>query len=158
MDISASYLTETADDGRNPTHFGPELSRRARGFAVWTMLQTLGRQGVADMIGGHCRTAKRLENQLADAPGVRIENEVVLNQLALTFGSDGNDDIQRDRATQAVCDRLNEGGRYFLRTATWNARTILRVSVIGAGVSLPAMDRLADDIRDAWNDRLAAPR
>jgi glutamate/tyrosine decarboxylase-like PLP-dependent enzyme len=116
MDISASYLTETADDGRNPTHFGPELSRRARGFAVWTMLQTLGRQGVADMIGGHCRAAKRLANRLADAPGVRIENEIVLNQLALTFGSDGDDDIQRDRATQAVCDRLNEGGRYFLRT------------------------------------------
>ena len=34
MDISASYLSEAPGDGRNPTHFGPELSRRARGFAV----------------------------------------------------------------------------------------------------------------------------
>jgi hypothetical protein len=87
---------------------------------------------------------------LVDAAGVRIENEVVLNQLALTFGSDGDDDIQRDRATQAICDRLNEGGRYFLRTAIWNGRTTLRVSVIGAGVSHSAMDGLADDIRGAW--------
>jgi glutamate/tyrosine decarboxylase-like PLP-dependent enzyme len=158
MDISASYLTETANDGRNPTHFGPELSRRARGFAVWTMLQTLGRQGVADMIGGHCQAAKRLADRLAHAPGVRIENDVLLNQLALTFGSDGDDDIRRDRATQAVCDRLNDTGRYFLRTATWNARTILRISVIGAGVSFTAMDGLADEIRGAWRDWIANPR
>jgi glutamate/tyrosine decarboxylase-like PLP-dependent enzyme len=155
MDIAAGYLTQTADDGRNPTHFGPELSRRARGFAVWTMLQTLGRQGIADMIDNHCRAAKRLAGRLADVPGVRIENDVVLNQLALTFGSDGDDGTQRDRATQAVCDRLNGTLNYFLRTATWNARTILRVSVIGAGVNVTAMDRLADDIRDAWSSSLA---
>jgi glutamate/tyrosine decarboxylase-like PLP-dependent enzyme len=122
------------------------------------MLQTLGRQGVADMIGGHCQAAKRLADRLAHAPGVRIENDVLLNQLALTFGSDGDDDIRRDRATQAVCDRLNDTGRYFLRTATWNARTILRISVIGAGVSFTAMDGLADEIRGAWRDWIANPR
>ena len=32
MDVSASYITPGPEDGRNPTHYGPELSRRARGF------------------------------------------------------------------------------------------------------------------------------
>jgi glutamate/tyrosine decarboxylase-like PLP-dependent enzyme len=155
MDISAGYLTETADDGRNPTHFGPELSRRARGFAVWAMLQTLGRRGIADLIGGHCRAAKALARRLAGMAGVRVENDVVLNQVALTFGADGDDGARRDRATRAVCDRLNGTAHYFLRTATWNARTILRVSVIGPGASVTAMDRLADDLRDAWRGCVA---
>jgi glutamate/tyrosine decarboxylase-like PLP-dependent enzyme len=155
MDITAGYLTQTANDGRNPTHFGPELSRRARGFAVWTMLQTLGRQGIADMIDNHCLAAKRLAARLAAVSGVRIENDVVLNQLALTFGSGGDDVPQRDHATQAVCDRLNGTTSYFLRTADWNARTILRVSMIGAGANLTAVDHLADDIRDAWSSFLA---
>jgi glutamate/tyrosine decarboxylase-like PLP-dependent enzyme len=155
MDITAGYLTQTANDGRNPTHFGPELSRRARGFAVWTMLQTLGRQGIADLIDNHCRAAKRLASRLACVPGARIENDVVLNQLALTFGSDGDDGPQRDHATQAVCDRLNGTTNYFLRTADWNARTILRVSMIGAGTTVAAMDKLADAMHDAWSGVMA---
>ncbi|CAN7759080.1 pyridoxal phosphate-dependent decarboxylase family protein [Mesorhizobium sp. LjNodule214] len=155
MDIAAGYLTHSADDGRNPTHFGPELSRRARGFAVWTMLQTLGRHGIIDVIDNHCRAAKRLAGRLVDVPGVRVENDVVLNQLALTFGTESDETAQRNRATQAVCDRLNGTTNYFLRTAAWNARTILRVSVIGAGATIMAMDQLADDIHDAWRSFLA---
>ncbi len=149
MDISAGYLTHSADDGRNPTHFGPELSRRARGFAVWTMLQTLGREGIANLIEGHCESAKRLGKQVAGIPGVRVENEVVLNQLALTFGKAGDGGTERNLATQAVCDRLNGTASYFLRTAEWNGRTILRISVIGSDATATAMDSLGEDIAAA---------
>jgi glutamate/tyrosine decarboxylase-like PLP-dependent enzyme len=85
MDISASYLTAADEDGRNPTHFGPELSRRARGFAVWAILKSLGRSGVADLIRGHCIAAKSLAERLAKVDGITVENDVALNQLVLTF-------------------------------------------------------------------------
>ena len=43
MNISASYLNHATSDGRNPTEYNPELSRRARGFAAWAVIQSLGR-------------------------------------------------------------------------------------------------------------------
>ncbi len=50
MTIAASYLPATADGERDPTHFVPELSRRARGFAAWAMLRHLGRAGIAALV------------------------------------------------------------------------------------------------------------
>src|SRR5690242_1678492 len=47
MTISASYLPPAAAGDRDPTHFVPELSRRARGFATWAMIRHLGRAGIA---------------------------------------------------------------------------------------------------------------
>jgi glutamate/tyrosine decarboxylase-like PLP-dependent enzyme len=70
MDITASYLTEDPRDGRNPTHFGPELSRRARGFAAWVMLQTLGRKGVAEIVRRHCACARLVAERLVPVPGM----------------------------------------------------------------------------------------
>ena len=53
MDISASYLVRDAGDGRNPSQFSPELSRRSRGFVVWAVLQAMGKQGVQEMVARH---------------------------------------------------------------------------------------------------------
>jgi glutamate/tyrosine decarboxylase-like PLP-dependent enzyme len=55
MSITASYLGPATAGERNPAHFVPELSRRARGFATWVMIRTLGREGIARMVAQHCR-------------------------------------------------------------------------------------------------------
>ena len=55
MAISASYLPPAEGAERDPSAFVPELSRRARGFATWAMIRQLGRSGIAEMIGRHCR-------------------------------------------------------------------------------------------------------
>lgn len=149
MDISASYLTESPGDGRNPTHFGPELSRRARGFAVWAILRSLGREGVAELVGRHCAGARELARSLAGVEGVTVENEVVLNQLVLTF-SDGRRDP--DALTAGMERALNADGRHFFRTTVWRGRTMLRVSIIEDGTDGAALRRLAAKIRRCWGE------
>jgi glutamate/tyrosine decarboxylase-like PLP-dependent enzyme len=139
MQKAAGYLNESDGDGRNPSLYNPELSRRARGFPVWAMLQTLGRKGIADMVGTHCAAARRLARRCEALDGVTVVNEVVLNQVALDLGD----------LTQAVCDRINQSGTFFLRTAVWRNRTILRVSMIGAGCDMKWADLLADEIEAA---------
>jgi hypothetical protein len=62
---------------REPMHFTPEASRRMRGIEVWTALRTLGRSGVADLIEGTCRLAKRFTEGLRSA-GYTVLNDVVL--------------------------------------------------------------------------------
>ena len=70
---------------RNPSDFTPELSRRARGVEVWAALRSLGRSGLADLIERNCRHAARFAEGLA-AAGYEILNDVVLNQVLVSFG------------------------------------------------------------------------
>ena len=151
MDISASYLSENPDDGRNPTHFGPELSRRARGFAVWAILKSLGRDGVSELIGGHCRAAQSLADQLADVQGISVENEVSLNQLVLTF-ADGV--REPDDLADIMEVRLNSDGEHFFRTSKWQGRNMLRISIIEDGTDTPAIQRVAEKIARTWEGLL----
>ena len=147
MDISASYLSEAPGDGRNPTHFGPELSRRARGFAVWAILKSLGRDGVAQLIRGHCEAARMLADMLSTIEGITVENEVSLNQLVLTF-NDGSHEAD-DLAT-AMEDALNADGEHFFRTSHWQGRNMLRVSIIEDGTDSAAISKLGAKIERCW--------
>jgi len=148
MDVTAGYLSEAPGDGRNPTQFGPELSRRARGFAVWAVLRSLGRAGVADLVRGHCNGAQRLANRLSGVPGIEVVNRVCLNQIALKFTDPRAD---ADKLTQAMEDRINDA-EHFVRTATWNGQTILRLSIIEDGSDATMLDRLASKIEQRWGD------
>jgi len=149
MDISASYLSEAPGDGRNATHYSPELSRRARGFAVWATLKALGRDGIADMVRNHCDCASLLAHKLQHVPGIKILNDVVLNQLVLSFdrGKGGTD---ADQMTQAMEDSLNADGQHFFRTATWQGRRVLRVSIIGFETGPQHIQTLARKMKNHW--------
>src|SRR3989440_3514620 len=83
MAVSASYLPSSST--RDPANFTPEMSRRARGIEVWAALRTLGRSGLADLVERTCRHAARFAEGLS-AAGYSILNEVVLNQVLVTFG------------------------------------------------------------------------
>jgi len=149
MDITASYLTHDPEDGRNPTHFGPELSRRARGFAVWAVLQALGRSGVRELVTRHCACAARIAERLTAEPGIDVVNKVYLNQLAVSFGHGMHQEVQA-RLTEAVAAEITRGRRYYLKTSGWQGRTILRISVISHHTDEAAVDHLADAIIEAW--------
>jgi len=123
MSMTAGYLNEAAEDGRNPTHFVPELSRRARGFTVWAVLQHLGRAGISDIVDGNCDNAGRLAAHLQKIPGVNILHDVVLNQISLTI-----EDQDGQSQTQAVCDKLQAHSIYFVKEADWCGTKIIRLS------------------------------
>jgi glutamate/tyrosine decarboxylase-like PLP-dependent enzyme len=147
MSITASYLTSSPDDGKIPSAYVPELSRRARGFAVWATLQALGRQGVRDMIQQHCQCAQHLGNRLRHEPGIYVLNDVVLNQVAVAFGHHGPD----DKLTEAVIDSIKAENRHFVLGAHWRGHTILRISVISWLTRISDIDALADAIVRAWS-------
>jgi glutamate/tyrosine decarboxylase-like PLP-dependent enzyme len=67
MAVSASYL-KIGEGLRDPYHYVPELSRRARGFAVWATLGALGRSGVRALVTRFCALARRMRDALAGEP------------------------------------------------------------------------------------------
>ena len=137
----AAYLVETAQ--REPCHFTPELSRRARGIEVWAALKSLGRAGLAEMIEGTCNHARQFAGGLR-AAGCKIANEVVLNQVLVSFGD--------DEITRRVIAAIQAEGTCWCGSTVWQGRTYMRISVSSwattaedVEVSLEAMIRVASD-------------
>jgi glutamate/tyrosine decarboxylase-like PLP-dependent enzyme len=147
MIIAASYLPQAITE-YDAANFAPELSRRARGFATWAMLRHLGRDGVAALVGKHCALAARVAGRLAAEPGVRVLNDVVLNQVIVGFGQ--GDGAAQDDAARAVIARLQEDNQCFAGGASWRGRWVMRISVISAPLTEADIDRLAEAIISAW--------
>ena len=81
---SAAYLAQGA--GREPWQYTPDSSRRARGIELWAAMRSLGRSGLREMIEHNCRQAKLFAERLRTA-GFAVLNDVVLNQVLVSFGS-----------------------------------------------------------------------
>jgi glutamate/tyrosine decarboxylase-like PLP-dependent enzyme len=150
MDISAAYLNSHHADGRNPTEFNPELSRRARGFAVWAVLQALGRAGVREIVSRHCRLARLVAEHLARVPGIEVLNSVDANQII--FRVSGDDSIH-----EHLADRLNHAGKLFVRPAAWKKKACMRLSIISGDTQEPDVHELINEAKLACQD-VVAPR
>jgi glutamate/tyrosine decarboxylase-like PLP-dependent enzyme len=118
MSTSAAYLITS--DNREPSHFVPELSRRARGIEIWAALRTLGRQGIAEIVERNCRQARRLADGLKEA-GYTIHNDVVLNQVVVSFGT--------PEVTEHVINAIQQEGTLWGGKTVWQGHTALRLSV-----------------------------
>jgi glutamate/tyrosine decarboxylase-like PLP-dependent enzyme len=134
MTIAASYLPTAAEGERDPTHYVPELSRRARGFATWSIIKTLGRRGIVEMIERHCRVARAMAETLAKEPGIAILNDVVLNQVIVRFGA-VTEGERGDQLTRDTIARIQQDCVCFAGGATWRGHQVMRLSVIGGETS-----------------------
>ena len=123
---TAAYLTgQVAGREFGGGDFVPESSRRARGFATWAALRSLGRSGVADLVDRCCVLARRF----ADArplDGVEVVNDVVLNQVLVRVGdADLTDRLERaiQRRRDVLDGRDDVAGRAPARIAVSNWST-----------------------------------
>ena len=125
MAVSAAYLPQ--DGVREPAQFTPEMSRRARGVEIWAALRALGRQGVAELVERNCRQAACFADGLR-AAGLRVLNDVVLNQVLVSFGDDGADGGEKTRRAIAA---LQAEGTCWCGGTVWQGQTAMRISVSG---------------------------
>jgi glutamate/tyrosine decarboxylase-like PLP-dependent enzyme len=140
MSITADYLPVESTH-RNPSDFVPELSRRARGVDIWAALRTLGRDGLQELIDRCCRFARRFESGFREA-GFEILNDVVLNQVLVSFGE--------AKLTRRIIDAIQDDGTCWCGVTVWQGQTAMRVSVSNwstneadVDASLAAMIRIA---------------
>ena len=118
MSVVAAYLM--TGDAREPSHFVPESSRRARGVDVWAALRSLGRSGVADLIERCCRYATVFADGLR-AAGHEVLNDVQLNQVLVRFGD--------DETTRRVIAGIQADGTCWCGGTVWRGRAAMRISV-----------------------------
>jgi glutamate/tyrosine decarboxylase-like PLP-dependent enzyme len=131
MAITAEFLPSESPL-RNPSDYTPELSRRGRGVEVWAALRQLGRAGVADLVERCCRHAERFAAGLREA-GYEILNEVVLNQVLVSFGDAAT--------TQRVIEAIQADGTCWCGGTHWQGRTAMRISVSSWATTTEDVDR-----------------
>jgi glutamate/tyrosine decarboxylase-like PLP-dependent enzyme len=118
MSYSADYLVQGSE--REPGQYTPEMSRRARGIEIWAALLSLGRSGLADLIERSCRYAERFAQGLSTA-GYTILNDVVLNQVLVSFGD--------DESTRKVIAALQDEGTCWCGGTIWQSHSAMRISL-----------------------------
>ena len=129
MAINAHYLPS---EQTNPSDYTPEVSRRPRGVDAWAALRALGRSGLADLVERNCRQAKRFAQAFDDA-GFCVLNDVVLNQVLVSFGD--------NERTRQVIAAIQEDGTCWCGATVWQGRTAMRVSVISWATTDTDVDR-----------------
>jgi glutamate/tyrosine decarboxylase-like PLP-dependent enzyme len=144
MSLGAAYYVMATHGERDNFLLVPESSRRARGFAIWAALRSLGRSGVAEMIECCCALAQRMAERLRGAPGVELLNEVVLNQVLLRFAPPGGGDA--DAFTREVIRRIQADGTCWLGGSTWRSQAVARISVSNWSTTEADIDRSVEAI------------
>lgn len=144
MTVKASYLVQTEGTERDAVDWGPEFSRRGRGFPVYAALRAMGRSGVAEMIDSNCALARRMAERLSREDGVEILADVVLNQVLVRFG-------KSDEATREVIRLVQEDGTCWLAGTNWHEMAAMRISVSNWSTTERDADLSTASILRAWS-------
>jgi glutamate/tyrosine decarboxylase-like PLP-dependent enzyme len=118
MAMNASYLH--LSEHRDPSDFNPELSRRARGVELWAALKSLGRSGMAQIVERTSAHARRFAEGLR-AAGFQVLNDVVINQVLVSFGT--------AEKTLRTIERIQQDGTCWCGSTVWQEQTAMRISV-----------------------------
>jgi glutamate/tyrosine decarboxylase-like PLP-dependent enzyme len=130
MSVQAAYLMQ--GEQWEPSHYNPELSRRARGVELWAGLRSLGRSGMAEIVERTCSHARRFAAGLR-AAGFQVLNDVVINQVLVSFGS--------AEQTLRTVARLQQEGTCWCGSTVWQGHTAMRISVSSWATTVEDVDR-----------------
>ena len=142
MSATASYLMRSEE--RENWEFVLDSSRRARGFAVYAALRSLGRSGVQQLVERCCDLARALADRLRVGDGVEILNDVVLNQVLVRFHPRIGGDV--DAHTRAVIRRVQADGIAWMGGTTWHGMEAMRISVSNWSTTEGDIERTAASI------------
>ena len=115
------------------------MSRRVarRAVEIWAALRSLGKQGVAELIDRTCRHAITFAEGLR-ARGFDILNDVVLNQVLVSFGN--------DETTARVISAVQAEGTCWCGGTVWKGRKAMRISVSSWATTDSDVERSLDAI------------
>jgi glutamate/tyrosine decarboxylase-like PLP-dependent enzyme len=130
MAINAAYLMQ--GEQREPSHFNPELSRRARGVELWAGLRSLGQSGLAAIVERTSSHARRFAAGLR-AAGFQVLNDVVINQVLVSFGT--------PERTLRTVSRLQQEGTCWCGSTVWQGHTAMRISISNWATTEADVDR-----------------
>ena len=143
MEIGGAYL----DSGQQRTTFqpgllSPELSRRARGFALWAALRQLGDAGVSELLARYAANARSFARALSGRAGLRVLNEVCFNQIVVQVDTKAGEEPAA--WTTSVVRSLQAEGTCYATPSYWHGKPVIRFSFCNASTTEQDALRMAD--------------
>jgi glutamate/tyrosine decarboxylase-like PLP-dependent enzyme len=142
MASTAAYLMRS--EQRENWEYVLDSSRRARGFALYAAIRSLGRSGIQALVERCCDLAVQMADRLRAGDGVEILNNVVLNQVLVRFHPRIGGDV--DAHTRAVISRVQADGTAWMGGTTWHGMAAMRISVSNWSTTPDDVDRTAASI------------
>jgi len=127
MALKAPYYIAASDETRDPSQWVPESSRRARGFALYGAIRSLGGEGIREIVERNCRQARLMASLLEEDPAIEILNEVILNQVLVHFLPP--EGIGSGAFNGEVISVIQEEGTCWAGSSRWKGMDAMRVSV-----------------------------
>ncbi|HMJ55201.1 MAG TPA: pyridoxal-dependent decarboxylase [Polyangiaceae bacterium] len=160
MAIHGPYLSSGAEGtGSNPGVFAPELSRRARGFALWAALRQLGSRGLDELVTRCCELARLLAGKLGVVHGMTILNEVVFNQVVVKLKAPAG--YEAEDWTRRMALAIQTEGTCYPTPTIWRATPALRFSIVNCETSADDIARSAAAVinvyEEHWGREMARP-
>ncbi len=143
MEIGGAYL----DSGQqrtsfNPALLAPELSRRARGFALWAALRQLGQTGVSELVARYAHNARCFARAVGGRAGLRVLNEVCFNQVVVLAAPQAGSEPAA--WTTQLVRALQAEGTCYATPSHWRGRPVLRFSFCNARTTERDAERMAE--------------
>jgi glutamate/tyrosine decarboxylase-like PLP-dependent enzyme len=145
LKTGASYFSHDAV-ARDQMSWNPEWSRRARGFAVYAALASLGTEGVAELVERCVDHTRALVQRIAAFGDAEVLVEPVINQALVRFlAADGGHDAR----TEAVIAHLQQSGEAWFGATTWRGMRAMRISVCSWRTTEQDVERVANAVWSA---------
>jgi glutamate/tyrosine decarboxylase-like PLP-dependent enzyme len=148
MEIGGAYL----DSGQSRTSFqpgllSPELSRRARGFALWAALRQLGESGVSELVAGYAANARCFAQAIGGRAGLRVLNEVAFNQVVVQVEAPSG--TESAAWTTRVVRALQAEGTCYATPSIWHGKPVIRFSFCNTSTTETDVLRMAEALARA---------
>ncbi|MFT5795067.1 MAG: FolB domain-containing protein [Ulvibacter sp.] len=127
---NADYLTQTTKTQSKDITL--DFSKRTGAIDFWSVMRSLGKDGISDMVEKLCDNAQYFSDGLKKI-GYEILNEVAFNQIVAKIGNNKQlDRIAKDVQNFGIC--------WFGKT-NWNGKSALRISISSFKTEKTDIDR-----------------
>jgi glutamate/tyrosine decarboxylase-like PLP-dependent enzyme len=144
----AAYLPDPL--GPKPTwgYLGPEMSRRARSFAVWATLRAYGRSGYRTIVERHLDLAQHLADRVDEAPDLERLAGVTLNIVCFRYRPAGYPQERLDDLNRAIGEAAILDGRVFFGTTEYDGKAAFRPAPVNWRNRVEDVDLIVDVVRE----------
>lgn len=144
---SAAYLAG-APLGLDLDAYVPEMSRRARGIAIWCSIRQMGLRGYREMVDRCLDNAWAFADWVDEEPGLELMAPAPLNMVCWRYTPDGLDDEATDQFNRDAVTAIQDDGRAFVSGTVWNGRAAIRCAFDNWTTTLADVEILESAVRD----------
>ena len=156
--LGAPYFPTAEADHPDYLYLGPEMSRRARGLAVWATLAAYGRTGYRQMVERHVALAKRLADQVQESTEFELLEPPVLNVVCFRFHPPGVDDRELDEINRSLGKAIIEDGRVYFGTTVYRGQVAFRPAISNWRTTAKEVDEILRIARELGAKLMGAMR